>query len=74
MGEAASSQARAERAKVHRMGGKAKFKKHTAKELQTKLDSQRNVGGGKAGTATRMVARLNFTCQVCMVSVPRVVG
>jgi hypothetical protein len=50
------------------MGGKAKFKKHTAKELDDKLKTQRNMGGGKAGTANRLVPRLNFTCTICMVS------
>lgn len=49
------------------MGGKAKFKKHTAKELDDKLKAQRNMGGGKAGTASRLVPRLNFTCTICMV-------
>lgn len=50
------------------MGGKAKFKKHTAKELQDKLNAQRNVGGGKAGSTNRTTVKLNFTCEVCMVS------
>ncbi|KAI9916415.1 hypothetical protein PsorP6_017873 [Peronosclerospora sorghi] len=42
------------------MGGKAKFKKHTAAELERR-QKQVNKGGGKAGAATRGVAKLNFT-------------
>ncbi|KAF1329548.1 hypothetical protein FI667_g5813, partial [Globisporangium splendens] len=48
------------------MGGKAKFQKHTAKELAQKQD-QKNKGGGGAGFATRTTAKLNFTCDICMV-------
>ncbi|TMW62267.1 hypothetical protein Poli38472_009760 [Pythium oligandrum] len=52
------------------MGGKAKFQKHTAKELQGKADAHRNRGGGKTGTEQRMVAKLNFTCEICMSASP----
>jgi hypothetical protein len=48
------------------MGGKAKFKKHTAADLERR-QKQTNKGGGKAGAATRAVAKLNFTCDICMV-------
>ncbi|KAJ8517414.1 hypothetical protein ON010_g18325 [Phytophthora cinnamomi] len=47
------------------MGGKAKFKKHTAADLERR-QKQVNKGGGKAGAATRGVAKLNFTCDICM--------
>lgn len=52
------------------MGGKAKFQKHTAKELNAKQD-QKNKGGGGAGIQTRLVAKLNFTCDICMVRAKR---
>ena len=48
------------------MGGKAKFKKHTAADLERR-QKQVNKGGGKTGAATRAVAKLNFTCDICMV-------
>lgn len=48
------------------MGGKAKFQKHTAKELAMKQD-QKNKGGGGSGQQTRTVAKMNFTCDICMV-------
>lgn len=48
------------------MGGKAKFQKHTAKELADK-QNQKNKGGGGAGIQTRLVAKLNFTCDICKV-------
>ncbi|EEY54194.1 uncharacterized protein PITG_07791 [Phytophthora infestans T30-4] len=48
------------------MGGKAKFKKHTAAELERR-QKQVNKGGGKTGASTRGVAKLNFTCDICMV-------
>lgn len=48
------------------MGGKAKFKKHTAADLERR-QKQVNKGGGKAGASTRGVAKLNFTCDICMV-------
>ncbi|KAG1684899.1 hypothetical protein DVH05_010165 [Phytophthora capsici] len=51
------------------MGGKAKFKKHTAADLAQR-QKQVNKGGGKAGAATRGVAKLNFTCDVCMSASP----
>jgi hypothetical protein len=49
------------------MGGKAKFTKHTQKELQAKLDAQKSKGGGKAGSASRTACKLNFTCEICKV-------
>jgi hypothetical protein len=49
------------------MGGKAKFQKHTAKDLAMRGE-QKSSGGGKSGTAERLVAKLNFTCTICMVS------
>lgn len=48
------------------MGGKAKFQKHTAKELADK-QNQKNKGGGGAGIQTRLVPKLNFTCDICKV-------
>ncbi|ETI31033.1 hypothetical protein F441_21836 [Phytophthora nicotianae CJ01A1] len=51
------------------MGGKAKFKKHTAADLERR-QKQVNKGGGKAGAATRGVAKLNFTCDICMSASP----
>ncbi|CEG48369.1 Zinc finger protein 706 [Plasmopara halstedii] len=51
------------------MGGKAKFKKHTAAELERR-QKQVNKGGGKAGASTRGVAKLNFTCDICMSASP----
>lgn len=48
------------------MGGKAKFQKHTAKELADK-QNQKNKGGGNSGITTRVQAKLNFTCKICMV-------
>lgn len=48
------------------MGGKAKFQKHTAKELSLKQD-QKNKGGGGSGLQTRTVAKLNFVCEICKV-------
>ncbi|KAG7378324.1 hypothetical protein PHYPSEUDO_010250 [Phytophthora pseudosyringae] len=51
------------------MGGKAKFKKHTAADLERR-QKQTNKGGGKAGAATRAVPKLNFTCDICMTASP----
>ncbi|TDH64950.1 uncharacterized protein CCR75_009705 [Bremia lactucae] len=51
------------------MGGKAKFKKHTAADLERR-QKQVNKGGGKAGASTRGVAKLNFTCDICMSASP----
>uniref|UniRef100_K3X2I5 Uncharacterized protein n=1 Tax=Globisporangium ultimum (strain ATCC 200006 / CBS 805.95 / DAOM BR144) TaxID=431595 RepID=K3X2I5_GLOUD len=51
------------------MGGKAKFQKHTAKELNAKQD-QKNKGGGSGGVAARTTAKLNFTCDICMSASP----
>ncbi|GAB9474641.1 hypothetical protein Gpo141_00011761 [Globisporangium polare] len=51
------------------MGGKAKFQKHTAKELADK-QNQKNKGGGGAGIQTRLVPKLNFTCDICMSASP----
>lgn len=48
------------------MGGKAKFQKHTAKDLAER-QKQSNKGGGGAGIQTRLVPKLNFTCDICMV-------
>lgn len=48
------------------MGGKAKFKKHTAADLERR-QKQVNKGGGKTGATTRASAKLNFTCDICMV-------
>ena len=50
------------------MGGKAKFQKHTAKELQAKAAASKSKGGGKSGAVTRKTAKLNFICEVCKVS------
>ncbi|TYZ64117.1 hypothetical protein PybrP1_001641 [[Pythium] brassicae (nom. inval.)] len=51
------------------MGGKAKFQKHTAKELSMKQD-QKNKGGGGSGLQTRTVAKLNFVCEICKSASP----
>ncbi|RLN95241.1 hypothetical protein BBJ28_00015524 [Nothophytophthora sp. Chile5] len=51
------------------MGGKAKFKKHTAADLERR-QKQVNKGGGKSGVATRAAAKLNFTCDICMSASP----
>nr|CCA27042.1 conserved hypothetical protein [Albugo laibachii Nc14] len=54
------------------MGGKAKFQKHTAKELQAKAAASKSKGGGKSGAVTRKTAKLNFICEVCKTSSPDV--
>uniref|UniRef100_H3H198 Uncharacterized protein n=1 Tax=Phytophthora ramorum TaxID=164328 RepID=H3H198_PHYRM len=51
------------------MGGKAKFKKHTAADLERR-QKQVNKGGGKTGATTRASAKLNFTCDICMSASP----
>ncbi|CCI41130.1 hypothetical protein ABG067_003948 [Albugo candida] len=52
------------------MGGKAKFQKHTAKELQAKAAASKSKGGGKSGAVTRKTAKLNFICDVCKTPSP----
>ncbi len=52
------------------MGGKAKPTKHTAKELQMKLDSQKDRGGGTSGITNRNPIMSTYTCHVCMTVVP----
>ncbi|CAO2837520.1 unnamed protein product [Amaranthus hypochondriacus] len=59
------------------MTGKAKPKKHTAKELAAKLDAATtNRGGGKAGVADRTGAikggHAKFECPLCKVTAPDV--
>lgn len=56
------------------MGGKAKPKKHTAKELAGKFkDATQNKGGGKAGAADRKGGKAGhskFECYICMMAAP----
>ncbi|KAL2941487.1 Protein METHYLENE BLUE SENSITIVITY 1 [Bienertia sinuspersici] len=59
------------------MTGKAKPKKHTAKELQAKIDAAlTNRGGGKAGVADRTGAvkggHAKMECHLCKVTAPDV--
>ncbi len=48
---------------------KGKARKHTAKELQRKIDAHKNKGGGKKGIASRK-ASTRLTCKVCMTPSP----
>ena len=52
------------------MGGKAKFQKHSAKELNAKANAHKNKGGGKAGMDKRSNAKLklSYVCDICRVS------
>ena len=54
------------------MGGKAKFQKHSAKEINSKIASHKNKGGGKEGAAQRVSggSRLAFICDICKSSSP----
>ncbi|MQL98028.1 hypothetical protein Taro_030718 [Colocasia esculenta] len=57
------------------MTGKAKPKKHTAKEIATKVDAATtNRGGGKAGQADRMGqdkgGHAKLECPLCKTSAP----
>mmetsp|Transcript_29053 Transcript_29053/g.70876 ORF Transcript_29053/g.70876 Transcript_29053/m.70876 type:complete len:155 (+) Transcript_29053:152-616(+) len=52
---------------------KGKVRKHTAKELQAKLDAQKSKGGGKKGKADRK-PKCKLVCKVCMVQLPSVKG
>ncbi|KAI3724188.1 hypothetical protein L2E82_35956 [Cichorium intybus] len=59
------------------MTGKAKPKKHTAKEIQAKVDAATtNRGGGKAGVADRTGqekgGHAKFECPHCKITVPDV--
>ncbi|DBA04350.1 TPA: hypothetical protein N0F65_002112 [Lagenidium giganteum] len=52
------------------MGGKAKFQKHTAKDLAMRANDGKSTGGGKAGSIERTTAKLNFTCDICKSASP----
>ncbi|KAL4578845.1 hypothetical protein LXL04_014976 [Taraxacum kok-saghyz] len=59
------------------MTGKAKPKKHTAKEIQAKVDAATtNRGGGKAGVADRTGqekgGHAKYECPHCKITVPDV--
>lgn len=58
-----------------KMTGKAKPKKHTAKEIQAKIDAATmNRGGGKAGVADRTGkekgGHAKFECPNCKITAP----
>ena len=46
------------------MGGKAKFQKHSAKEMAAKANAHKDKGGGKEGSAKRLTSKnkLSFVC------------
>ena len=58
------------------MAGKAKPKKHTAKELKQKQDAAlTNKGGGKAGLADRKggaAGHAKFKCPICGMAAPSI--
>mmetsp|Transcript_30475 Transcript_30475/g.42448 ORF Transcript_30475/g.42448 Transcript_30475/m.42448 type:complete len:159 (-) Transcript_30475:358-834(-) len=50
---------------------KGKVRKHTAKEIQKKIDSHRSKGGGKKGAAARK-PKCKLVCKVCMLQSPSI--
>ena len=52
------------------MGRKGKKNKHTAKELQAKIDAHKDKGGGATGLAKRRSGHAQVQCKMCMKMVP----
>mmetsp|Transcript_18725 Transcript_18725/g.26101 ORF Transcript_18725/g.26101 Transcript_18725/m.26101 type:complete len:159 (+) Transcript_18725:147-623(+) len=50
---------------------KGKVRKHTAKEIQAKIDAHKNKGGGKKGIANRK-PKCKLVCKVCMSESPSI--
>mmetsp|Transcript_14941 Transcript_14941/g.17898 ORF Transcript_14941/g.17898 Transcript_14941/m.17898 type:complete len:161 (-) Transcript_14941:116-598(-) len=50
---------------------KGKVRKHTAKEIQRKIDSHKSKGGGKKGAAARK-PKCKLVCKVCMLQSPSI--
>lgn len=58
---------------IHRavtMGRKGKKNKHTAKELQRKIDAHKDKGGGSKGLARRRQGHASVMCKMCRKNVP----
>jgi len=49
--------------------GKGVIKKHTAKEIQAKIDAHKNKGGGAAGIDSRK-PKCTLVCKICKSSAP----
>ena len=54
------------------MGRKGKKNKHTAKEIQRKIDAHKDKGGGKDGFAKRRTGHATVMCKMCRKSVPSI--
>lgn len=54
------------------MGRKGKKNKHTAKEIQRKIDAHKDKGGGKAGLLKRRTGHAQVQCKMCMKMVPSI--
>mmetsp|Transcript_23761 Transcript_23761/g.42110 ORF Transcript_23761/g.42110 Transcript_23761/m.42110 type:complete len:155 (-) Transcript_23761:204-668(-) len=50
---------------------KGKVRKHTAKEIQAKIDAQKNKGGGKKGISQRK-PKCKLLCKICMTQSPSI--
>ncbi len=52
--------------------GKGKIKKHSAAELAAKDAKNKNIGGGKAGEASRR-PKADKVCKICKINAPKYV-
>mmetsp|Transcript_9709 Transcript_9709/g.34148 ORF Transcript_9709/g.34148 Transcript_9709/m.34148 type:complete len:120 (-) Transcript_9709:390-749(-) len=54
------------------MPRKGKTTKHTAKEIQAKIDAHRNMKGGAAGKAARLDPNCKWICTICKIQQPSI--